>query len=84
MEGTDLGKLRVLNELTQLANNLIVGGLARSEPDIVLIGNVLMTALCAVENNAGIELLMKLLSDYTEAHGDQSIGKHNIFNINLN
>lgn len=58
-------KSRILTDLTDLAQSLVIGGLKRDQPEILLVGKALLMAIGAVDNEKSQQLLQDLIHEYT-------------------
>lgn len=61
----DIERARILTDLTDLAQNLVTGGLKKDMPDILLIGKCLLMAINAVQKPESTELLQQLIAEYS-------------------
>ena len=65
----DHERRRILNHLTELSASLVAGGIRRDQPDLVLIGRVLMLLVDRVGEPAADELIRKFIVDLKETDG---------------
>ena len=65
MKNTSSDKTKILLDLTDLAQSLIIGGLKKQEPELLVIGKTLLAAIGAVETEAGIQLLESMIKEYS-------------------
>lgn len=61
----DIERARVLTDLTDLAQTLVIGGLKKDQPEILLIGKCLLMAIGAVQKPESTELLQQLIAEYS-------------------
>lgn len=62
---TDIERARILTDLTDLAQSLVIGGLKKNQPDILLIGKTLLMAIGAVETEESKLRLQELIHEYS-------------------
>jgi hypothetical protein len=65
MKNTSSDKTKILLDLTDLAQSLIIGGLKKQEPELLVIGKTLLAAIGAVETEEGISLLESMIKEYS-------------------
>ncbi len=65
MKNISSDKTRILLDLTDLAQSLIIGGLKKQEPELLVIGKTLLAAIGAVETEEGIALLESMIKEYS-------------------
>lgn len=58
-------KSRILTDLTDLAQSLVIGGLKKDQPEILLVGKALLMAIGAAQDPAATELLQQLITEYS-------------------
>ena len=56
-------KARILTDLTGLAQNLITGGLQRAQPDLLILGRVLLSSISEIQKPGGEAVLLELLQE---------------------
>jgi hypothetical protein len=61
----EIERARILTDLTDLAQSLVIGGLKKDQPDILLVGKTLLAAIGAVANPESAKLLQDLLAEYS-------------------
>jgi hypothetical protein len=61
----EIERARILTDLTDLAQSLVIGGLKKNQPDILLIGKCLLMAIGAVETEESKLLLQDLIHEYS-------------------
>jgi hypothetical protein len=62
---TEIEKSRILTDLTDLAQSLVIGGLKKNQPEILLIGKALLMAIGAAETEKSQQLLQDLIHEYS-------------------
>ena len=65
MQNISSDKTKILLDLTDLAQSLIIGGLKKQEPELLVIGKTLLAAIGAVETEEGIALLESMIKEYS-------------------
>jgi|688.fasta_scaffold00290_92 hypothetical protein len=65
MQNISSDKTKILLDLTDLAQSLIIGGLKKQEPELLVIGKTLLAAIGAVETEEGIQLLESMIKEYS-------------------
>jgi hypothetical protein len=65
MKNISSDKTKILLDLTDLAQSLIIGGLKKQEPELLVIGKTLLAAIGAVETEEGIQLLESMIKEYS-------------------
>jgi hypothetical protein len=65
MQNISSDKTKILLDLTDLAQSLIIGGLKKQEPELLVIGKTLLAAIGAVETEEGIDLLESMIKEYS-------------------
>lgn len=65
MKNISSDKTKILLDLTDLAQSLIIGGLKKQEPELLVIGKTLLAAIGAVETEEGIRLLESMIKEYS-------------------
>ena len=50
-------------DLTDLAQSLVIGGIRKDQPDILMLGKTLLAAIGAVETPGGAEILESVLRE---------------------
>lgn len=63
MEARDLEKKKIMADLTDLAQSLVIGGIRKDQPDILMLGKTLLAAIGAVETPGGAEILESVLRE---------------------
>lgn len=58
-------KARILTDLTDLAQSLVIGGLKKDQPEILLIGKALLMAIGAADSEKSQPLLQDLIHEYS-------------------
>lgn len=61
----EIEKARILTDLTDLAQSLVIGGLKKDQPEVLLVGKALLMAIGAVQTPESAELLQQLMRDYS-------------------
>lgn len=61
----DIERARILTDLTDLAQSLVIGGLKKDQPEILLVGKCLLMAIGAVQTPESTELLQQLIAEYS-------------------
>lgn len=61
----EIEKARILTDLTDLAQSLVIGGLKKDQPEILLIGKALLMAIGAAETEKSQQLLQDLIHEYS-------------------
>lgn len=64
-DSKDIERARILTDLTDLAQSLIIGGLKRDQQDILLVGKCLLMAIGAVGDQESAQQLQALISEYS-------------------
>jgi hypothetical protein len=65
MQNISSDKTKILLDLTDLAQSLIIGGLKKQEPELLVIGKTLLASIGAVETEEGIQLLESMIKEYS-------------------
>ena len=65
MKNISSDKTKIVLDLTDLAQSLIIGGLKKQEPELLVIGKTLLAAIGAVETEEGIALLESMIKEYS-------------------
>lgn len=55
---------KILTDMTALANSLIVGGLRKAQPDLLVLGKILLTAIGAIETPTGVQTLEAIIQEF--------------------
>ena len=55
---------KILTDMTALANSLIVGGLRKAQPDLLILGKILLTAIGAIETPTGVQTLEAIIQEF--------------------
>ena len=63
MEARDIEKKKIIADLTDLAQSLVIGGIRKDQPDILMLGKTLLAAIGAVETPGGAEILESVLRE---------------------
>jgi hypothetical protein len=63
MEARDLEKKKIMADLTDLAQSLVIGGIRKDQPDILVLGKTLLAAIGAVETPGGADILESVLRE---------------------
>jgi hypothetical protein len=63
MEARDLEKKKIITDLTDLAQSLVIGGIRKDQPDILMLGKTLLAAIGAVETPGGADILEGVLRE---------------------
>lgn len=63
MEARDLEKKKIITDLTDLAQSLVIGGIRKDQPDILMLGKTLLAAIGAVETPGGAGILEGVLRE---------------------
>ena len=63
MEARDIEKKKIMADLTDLAQSLVIGGIRKDQPDILMLGKTLLAAIGAVETPGGAEILESVLRE---------------------
>lgn len=63
MEARDIEKKKIMADLTDLAQSLVIGGIRKDQPDILMLGKTLLAAIGAVETPGGVDILESVLRE---------------------
>jgi hypothetical protein len=63
MEARDLEKKKIIADLTDLAQSLVIGGIRKDQPDILILGKTLLAAIGAVETAGGADILEAVIQE---------------------
>ncbi|CAB4219105.1 hypothetical protein UFOVP1604_188 [uncultured Caudovirales phage] len=63
MEARDLEKKKIITDLTDLAQSLVIGGIRKDQPDILMLGKTLLAAIGAIETPGGADILESVLRE---------------------
>jgi len=63
MEAKELEKKKIMADLTDLAQSLVIGGIRKDQPDILVLGKTLLAAIGAVETPGGADILESVLRE---------------------
>ena len=63
MEARNIEKKKIMADLTDLAQSLVIGGIRKDQPDILMLGKTLLAAIGAVETPGGAEILESVLRE---------------------
>jgi hypothetical protein len=63
MDAKELEKKKIISDLTDLAQSLVVGGLGKDQPQILLLGKTLLAAIGAVETPEGCSILEGVIKE---------------------
>ena len=63
MEARDIEKKKIMADLTDLAQSLVIGGIRKDQPEILILGKTLLAAIGAVETPGGAEILESVLRE---------------------
>jgi|688.fasta_scaffold184803_2 hypothetical protein len=66
MEARDIEKKKIITDLTDLAQSLVIGGIRKDQPDILILGKTLLAAIGAVETPGGAEILESVLRETSD------------------
>jgi hypothetical protein len=66
MDARDLEKKKIITDLTDLAQSLVIGGIRKDQPDILILGKTLLAAIGAVETPGGAEILESVLRETSD------------------
>jgi hypothetical protein len=66
MEARDIEKKKIIIDLTDLAQSLVIGGIRKDQPDILILGKTLLAAIGAVETPGGAEILESVLRETSD------------------
>ena len=66
METRDIEKKKIITDLTDLAQSLVIGGIRKDQPDILILGKTLLAAIGAVETPGGAEILESVLRETSD------------------
>lgn len=66
MEARDLEKKKIMADLTDLAQSLVIGGIRKDQPDILILGKTLLAAIGAIETPGGAEILESVLRETSD------------------
>lgn len=66
MEARDLEKKKIITDLTDLAQSLVIGGIRKDQPDILILGKTLLAAIGAIETPGGAEILESVLRETSD------------------
>lgn len=66
MEARDLEKKKIITDLTDLAQSLVIGGLRKDQPDILMLGKTLLAAIGAIETPGGADILESVLRETSD------------------
>ena len=62
----EIERARILTDLTDLAQSLIIGGLKKDQPDILIVGKTLLAAIGAVADPESTKRLQDLIAEYSD------------------
>ena len=63
MDSKELEKKKIITDLTDLAQSLVIGGLGKDQPQILLLGKTLLAAIGAVETPEGCAILEGVIKE---------------------
>ena len=63
MEARNIEKKKIMADLTDLAQSLVIGGIRKDQPDILMLGKTLLAAIGAVETPGCAEILESVLRE---------------------
>ena len=63
MEARNIEKKKIMADLTDLAQSLVIGGIRKDQPEILILGKTLLAAIGAVETPGGAEILESVLRE---------------------
>ena len=63
MEARNIEKKKIMADLTDLAQSLVIGGIRKDQPDILMLGKTLLAAIGAVETPGGVDILESVLRE---------------------
>jgi hypothetical protein len=52
---------KIVRDMTSLAQSLVVGGLRNQQPDLMILGKIMLTAIDAIHEPGGIQRLDELI-----------------------
>jgi hypothetical protein len=55
---------KIILDLTELANSLVIGGLRKAQPDLLILGKIMLTAIGAVDSPTGVQTLEAIIQEF--------------------